>query len=100
MPATFPTYFVSRSLSLCSLSAIQSSLELYHSSLRVKKVNKHYKLIINLGQRIARTKYFAMYEEVSNLSKIPSILIKFIFENFKCKLIEDFNLCSDNGHIF
>jgi len=64
-----------------------------------EKASKCYKLIINLGLKIARTKYFTMYEEVYNLSKIPSILIKFICENFKCKLIEDFNLCSDNGHI-
>jgi hypothetical protein len=40
-----------------------------------------------------------MYKEVCHLSKILFALIKFIFENFKCKLIEHFNLCSDNGNI-
>ena len=40
-----------------------------------------------------------MYEDVCNLSEIPSALIKFTFQNLKCKLIEHFNLCSDNRHI-
>jgi len=59
------------------------------------------KLNINLRLSIAHIKYsyFTVYEEVCNLSEIPPALIKFIFENFKCKLIKHFNFCSDNGYI-